>query len=71
VDGYLGELLCWEGQSAVLDISKSLVVGGQFLAHVYEGEIHEAASRGAAVLFGGGDQASPDSGALTLRIDCQ
>src|SRR5260370_39620091 len=55
----------------MLDISEALVVGGQFLANIHEGEVHESASGGAALLLGGGDQASADSGALTLRLDCQ
>jgi len=67
----LDDLVCRERQGAVLDISKALVVGGEFLAHVYEGEIHEAASSGAAVLFSGGDQASADPGTLALRINGQ
>ncbi len=66
-----GDLIGWEGQGAVFDISELPVIGWQFLAHIYEREIHEPASGGAAVLFGGGDQANPDSGALTPRIDCQ
>jgi hypothetical protein len=41
------------------------------LPQIHEGEIHEPASGGAAVLFGGSDKTSPDSRALTLRIDCQ
>jgi hypothetical protein len=48
-----------------------VVVGGQFLANIHEGEVHESASGGAALLLGGGDQARADSGALTLRLHCQ
>ena len=71
VDGDRGDLICREGQGAVFDIAKLPVISWQFLAHIYEREIHEPASGGAAVLFGCGDQAHPDSGTLTLRIDCQ
>ncbi len=71
MDGNLGDLVSGEGQGAVLGISEFPIVGGQFLPHIYEGEIHEAASGGAAMLFGGGNQAGAVSGSLALRVDCQ
>jgi hypothetical protein len=71
VNREFGDLIGRKGQGGGRHIAKLLVEGGQLLPQIYVREIHKPASGGAAVLFGGDDQASPDSGALTLRIDCQ
>src|ERR1039458_6320409 len=71
VDGEPGGLVCRERQGTALDISESPIVGGQFLAHVDEGKVHEAASGRLGMLLGGSDQARADSGSLAFRLDCQ